>query len=166
MGYLGRLLVLTALLFSAMAQADSLKPGDKVPDFTMPAQKGLAQSLREAVGYPVMLIWLGECYDCPESIVRYQILAESQKIEGLKGWFVWSSENPENKPPKMRLPMLMFSPELTNAWQFEKKPAVMLINQDGYLDHLILGDLAENYPEVETTLMRWLSETREGFLVE
>ena len=98
--------------------------------------------------------------------MRYQILAESQEIEGLKGWFVWSSENPENKPPKMRLPMLMFSPELTNAWQFEKKPAVMLINQDGYLDHLILGDLAENYPEVETTLMRWLSETREGFLVE
>ena len=166
MGYPARLLVLTTLLLASLAQADSLKPGDKVPDFTLPANKGLAQSLHEATGSPVMLIWLGECYDCPESIVRYQILAESQKIEGLKGWFVWSSENPDNKPPKMRLPMLMFSPELNNAWLFEERPAVMLISPDGHLDHLILGDLAENYQEVETTLMRWLSDTRDGDLVE
>lgn len=167
MGYSGRSLVLSALLlFTALAHGQSLKPGDKVPDFVMPAHKGLAQSLSQAVGHPVMLVWLGDCYDCPESIVRYQILAESQEIEGLRGWFIWSSDKPDIKPPRMRLPMLMFSEDLNNAWRFEETPAVMLINPDGYLDHLILGDLAENYQEVETTLMRWLSETRDGYLVE
>ena len=44
---------------------------------------------------------------------------------------------------------------------FEERPAVMLINADGRLDHLITGDLDDNYQETEQVVMRWMSQGRD-----
>ena len=81
MGYLTRLVLL--ICFSLQLQAsESLKPGDMVPDFTLPATNGFGQRLEEARGSYLMLIWLGDCNECSERLVRYQLLAESLEIEG------------------------------------------------------------------------------------
>jgi len=34
----------------------------------------------------------------------------------------------------------------------------MLINKDGVLDHLILGELSGHYDETEKTLAQWMTE--------
>ncbi len=107
-----------------------------------------------------MLIWLGDCDECSERLVRYQLLAESLEIEGLKGWFVWTPKG-KRQPPNMRIPVLKYQPKWRQGWMFEERPAVMLINADGRLDHLITGDLDDNYQETEQVVMRWMSQGRD-----
>jgi hypothetical protein len=160
--------VLTLLGCSLSAVADeevanvqtSLKPGDLVPDFTMPATNGFGQRLQEARGSYLMLIWLGNCDECSERLVRYQLLAESLEIEGLKGWFVWTPKG-KRQPPNMRLPVLKYEEQWRQSWTFSDRPAVMLINADGRLDHLLTGDLRDNYQETEQVVMRWMSKGRD-----
>jgi len=158
-GYLTRYVVLSLLSVAAMAET-TLKPGDMVPDFTMPATNGFGQRLEEARGSFLMVVWLGRCDGCSETLVRYQLLAESLAIEGLKGWFVWTPSG-KSVPPNMRLPVLRYEEKWRQSWQFEERPAVMLINADGRLDHLITGDLKENYQETEQVVMRWMSQGRD-----
>lgn len=183
MGYLARFVVLILLGLPVLAEtaqsdkADSgkvasnnnearaLKPGDMVPDFTMSATNGFGQRLREARGSFLMLVWLGYCDECSERLVRYQLLAESLSMDGLKGWFVWTPKG-EDQPPKMRLPVLKFDPYWQQSWVFEDRPAIMLINADGRLDHLITGDLNDNYRETEQVLMRWMARGIDGHMTE
>ncbi|MEC8444265.1 MAG: hypothetical protein VXZ05_08655 [Pseudomonadota bacterium] len=164
------MLVLFLSSFSVIASAGderaaALKPGDMVPDFTMPATNGFGQRLAEARGSFLMLIWLGRCDECSERLVRYQLLAESMALEGMKGWFVWTPRG-DDRPPKMRLPVLEYDQKWRQSWLFEDRPAVMLINADGRLDHLITGDLKDNYKETEQVVMRWISQGRDYQLSE
>ena len=151
------LLIVLALPASAL---ETLKPGDKVDDFTMLSVNGFGQRLTEVRGQPLMLIWLDRCNACSETLARYQLLAESLEIDGLLGWFVWVPEG-DDEPPKMRLPVLRYEAKWQQSWLFEPRPAVMLISPDGVLDHLIIGDLDESYGEVEATMMRWISDVRD-----
>ena len=73
------LLILLALPASAL---ETLKPGDKVDDFTMLSVNGFGQRLTEVRGQPLMLIWLDRCNACSETLARYQLLAESLEIDG------------------------------------------------------------------------------------
>ena len=146
-------------------EARTLKPGDMVPDFTMLATNGFGQRLQEARGSFLMLIWLGNCNECSERLVRYQLLAESLSMDGLKGWFVWTPRRGD-EPPNMRLPVLKFDPYWQQGWVFEDRPAIMLINADGRLDHLITGDLNDNYRETEQVLMRWMARGLDGQMTE
>lgn len=146
-------------------EAQTLKPGDMVPDFTMAATNGFGQRLQEARGSFLMLIWLGNCDECSERLVRYQLLAESLSMDGLKGWFVWTPKG-DDEPPKMRLPVLKFDSYWPQSWVFEDQPAIMLINADGRLDHLITGDLNDNYRETEQVLMRWMARGLDGQMTE
>ena len=147
------------------AAPESLKPGDILPDFTMPAVNGFGQRLAEARGAPLMLIWLGRCDECSETLVRYQLLAESLQMDGLKAWFVWVPHG-DDQPPKMRLPVLKYEAHWQQSWLFDGGPAVMLVDPDGQMDHLITGSLDENYEETEQVLMRWLSLGRDGQVSE
>ena len=170
MGYLARYVVLILLSCASWAgetiePTNSLRPGDLVPDFTLPAVNGFGQRLAEARGAPLMIVWLGRCDECSETLVRYQLLAESLAMDGLKGWFVWTPEG-KDQPPKMRLPVLKYEPRWNQGWQFEGRPAVLLIDPDGELDPLLTGDLDDNYPETEKVLMRWLSLGRDGQISE
>lgn len=183
MGYLTRFVVLILLTTAVFAEepiapsneavaenkaaidTTALKPGDMVPDFTMAATNGFGQRLREARGSFLMVIWLGRCDECSERLVRYQLLAESLSMDGLKGWFVWTPKG-NDQPPKMRLPVLKFDPYWEQSWVFEDRPAIMLINADGRLDHLITGDLNDNYRETEQVLMRWMARGLDGQTTE
>ena len=120
MGYLARFVLLIGLALQLQA-SESLKPGDMVPDFTLPATNGFGQRLEEARGSYLMLIWLGDCDECSERLVRYQLLAESLEIEGLKGWFVWTPKG-KRQPPNMRIPVLKYQPKWRQGWMFEERP--------------------------------------------
>ncbi len=61
----------------------------------------------------------------------------------------------------MRIPVLKYEPKWRQGWVFDERPAVMLINADGRLDHLITGDLNDNYQETERVVMRWMSQGRD-----
>lgn len=156
MGHIVRFLVLILIVYSAQTSANSLKPGDMVPDFTMRSVSGFGQSLAQARGFPVMLVWVGDCNACDEEIINYQILAESMAIDSLKGWFIWEP-NGNNEPPNMRIPVLKYDVQSPLAWRFETRPAVMLISPEGRLDHLITGNLEDIYKEVEFIILRWIS---------
>lgn len=162
MGHFIRFLFLSLLSFSAQSAAAEdaarLAPGQAVEDFSMPsAVGGWGQRLLEQRGKPVMLIWLDRCDRCEEQLVRYQLLAESYALDELSAWFIWAPYK-NDQPPKMRLPVLLNDRYWPQSWGFNPRPAIMLINQDGVLDHLILGDLSGHYDETEKTLALWMAE--------
>lgn len=161
MGYFHRLLVLT-FCWASFAYADTepntqqIRPGDMLPDLTMKSMNGFGQSLKQARGKHLMLIWLGDCSGCENEIIQYQFLAESFAFADLEGWFIWEPKG-RKSPPDMRIPVLKYEKQSSTSWLFEDRPAVMLVSPEGRLDHLILGDLEENYKEVELVLIRWIS---------
>ncbi|UXD87426.1 peroxiredoxin family protein [Thalassolituus hydrocarboniclasticus] len=162
MGRFVRFLFLSLCAFSVQAEEvrniETLAPGQLVDDFSMPsAIGGWGQRLAEQRGKPVMLVWLDRCNQCQEELVRYQLLAESYALDQLVAWFIWAPHK-NDVPPKMRLPVLLNDQYWTQSWGFNPRPAVMLINNDGVLDHLILGDLTGHYAETEQTLARWMAE--------
>ncbi len=162
MGHFIRLLFLSLCVISAQAEelsaAVTLAPGQLVDDFSMPsAVGGWGQRLAEQRGKPVMLIWLDRCDQCQEELVRYQLLAESYALDQLVAWFLWVPHK-NDVPPKMRLPVLLNDQYWSQSWGFNPRPAIMLINKDGVLDHLILGELSGHYDETEKTLTQWMTE--------
>lgn len=134
-----------------------IAPGQHVPDFSLPAVNGWGQRLAEVKGQAVMLIWLDDCDQCEEQLAQYQLMAEGLQAEGLVTWFIWIPDD-DDKPPYMRLPVLVADPYWKTAWQFESRPAVMLVNADGVLEHLILGDLDDNFIRTEQLLTTWLMQ--------
>lgn len=159
MGHIVRFVLLIALALPLQAQP-TISPGQLLPDFSLPAVNGFGQRLAEQRGQAVMLIWLGDCDACHEQLAAYQLLAEGRVNEGLVSWFVWTPAAGQ-QPPNMRLPVLISQPRWRTGWAFEPRPAVMLINADGVLDHLILGDLDDNYSRVEQRLSRWLTKNNQ-----
>lgn len=162
MGHFIRFLFLNLLLLNAQAddpvKAQRLAPGQQVDDFSMPsAIGGWGHRLLEQRGKPVMLVWLDRCNLCEEELVRYQLLAESYALDNLSAWFIWAPYK-NDKPPVMRLPVLLNDRRWLQSWGFDPRPAIMLINKDGVLDHLILGDLSAHYNETEQTLTQWMAE--------
>jgi len=155
MGYSARPVLLIALLFSSWAMA--LKPGDKLPDFVMPADNGWPQRLSEQIGSPVMLIWLDDCDACGETLVEWQYLAESRAHKGLQTWFLYQPKEGDRKT-RSRLPLLRYQPTNKNAWWFAETPAVMLVSPDGVLDHLYVKDVDERKDEIATSMDRWLQK--------
>ena len=165
MGIIVRIL----FLISCMAIASSLvvaqdssetsviAPGQSVPDFSLPAANGWGQRLAEVKGQAVMLIWLDDCDQCDEQLVKYQLMAEGLQAEGLVTWFIWTPDG-DDKVPDMRLPVLVADPYWKTAWQFESRPAIMLINGEGVLEHLMLGDLDDNFSSTNELLPSWLAQ--------
>lgn len=133
-----------------------IAPGQAVPDFSMPAANGWGQRLAEVKGQAVMLIWLDDCDQCEEQLAQYQLMAEGLQAEGLITWFIWTPDD-DDKPPHMRLPVLIADPYWKTAWQFESRPAIMLVNGEGVLEHLILGDLDDNFATTDALLPTWLA---------
>jgi hypothetical protein len=133
----------------------ALEPGDKVPDFVMPSTNGAPQRLSEQVGQPVMLIWLGECNRCEETLIDWQYLAESWAVEGLKTWVIWRKHE-NHVAPWSRLPVLEYQASNKQAWWFEPSPAVMFISPDGLLDYLFIDKVNERKVEVANKLKLWL----------
>lgn len=159
MGHFLRFLVLT-LAVCLPVSAANLLPGQAVGDFSLPAANGgWGQRLAEQHGKPVMLIWTDRCNRCEEELARYQLLAESYAIDGLVSWIIWAPDG-DDQPPKMRLPVLRNSGYWQTGWQFEPRPAVMLINADGVLDQLFTGDLQRRYSDVEKALPLWITGQR------
>ena len=156
MGNFLRLLVLS-LMMVPVAQAQSLLPGDKVPDFSLPsANGGWGQRLSEQKGQPLMVIWTDRCNRCEEELARYQLLAESHALDGLVSWIVWTPYK-SDRPPLMRLPVLENNEKWRTGWDFNPKPAVMLIDADGTLRHLFTGNLQRQYDQVENLMAGWVS---------
>lgn len=157
MNFMRKLLWLVLLLsLESYASPQNVKVGDLLPDFTLKALNGYGQNLEQARGKYLMLVWLDDCNDCADDIIRYQILAESFAFADVDGWFIWES-NGRNKAPEMRLPMLQYEPDNPKAWLSETRPAVMLISPNGRLNHLILGDLKTSYEELELVFLRWIN---------
>lgn len=104
-----------------------------------------------------MLIWLDGCDRCEERLAQYQLMAEGLQTDGLVTWFIWSPDD-DDQPPTMRLPVLIADDYWRTGWKFNTLPAVMLINADGILDHLILGNLDETLDKTEPVLLRWLDQ--------
>ncbi|WP_430462585.1 hypothetical protein ACQUQU_07310 [Thalassolituus sp. LLYu03] len=139
------------------AQSANLLPGQVVEDFTLPSAVGSwGQRLAEQKGRPVMLIWTNRCNRCEESLAHYQLLAESHAIDGLVSWVIWTPYK-EDVPPRMRLPVLENNGRWQTAWQFEPRPAVMLISADGVLDYLFTGNLQRRFSDVEQVMASWVS---------
>jgi len=163
MGRFVRFLVLiAAFAVNHIASAQTIAPGEKVDDFSLPAANGeWGQRLAEQKGLPVMLIWTDRCDRCEERLSAYQLLAESHQIDGLVSWVIWTPDG-NDAAPKMRIPVLKNSGYWNTAWQFEPKPAVMLINRDGVLDYLFTGPLSRRYDEVESVLSGWLAGQSKG----
>lgn len=159
MGVIFRLLFLSALSACSFADDSLLAPGQKLNDFSWPSafnnQPG--QRLAEQIGHPVMLIWTDDCDRCEEQLVRYQNLALGYQGKGLVSWVVWTPDG-QDLPPTMRIPVLQADPYWRTGWQFESRPAVMLINAAGELDKLIIGRLTDNYRETEKTLADWMAQ--------
>lgn len=139
--------------------ADTLAPGMSVPDFSLPASNGWGQRLAERKGEAVMLIWLDDCDRCEELLAPYQLLAEGLLQDGLHTWFIWTPDG-DDQPPQMRLPVLVADQKWRSGWQFATRPAIMLIDADGVLDQLILGDLEDNFSRLEKQLPQWLKTTK------
>ncbi|MAD43953.1 MAG: hypothetical protein CMH98_03005 [Oceanospirillaceae bacterium] len=136
-----------------------LAPGQMVDDFSWPSavQGQPGQRLAEQRGYPVMLIWTDDCHRCEERLARYQLLAQSYRHQGLVTWVIWTPQK-NKQPPVIKLPVLEADPHWKTGWQLETTPAVMMINGDGRLDHLLTGGLADNYRATEKLLSVWLSQ--------
>lgn len=147
------------LCIFVLPAAQALDIGDAVPDFVMPSSNGAPQRLSEQVGNPVMLVWLGDCDSCEETLIDLQYLAESFAVEGLQTWFLWR-KNLENKAPWSRLPVLEYQASNQEAWWFESAPAVMFINPDGILDYLATEDVYERKLEVTNDLKLWLENKK------
>jgi len=157
MGRFIRFLVLILTVGATSALAQTIAPGEKVDDFSLPsANGGWGQRLAEQKGLPVMLIWTDYCDGCEERLSAYQLLAESHAIDGLVSWVIWTPKG-NAEAPRMRLPVLSNNGRLKTAWQLEPKPAVMLINRDGVLDHLFTGSLSRRYDDVESVMAGWLA---------
>lgn len=168
MGIVIRLIFLVLLgctntIYALEADVKKISPGMAVDDFSLPAVKGWGQRLAEVHGKPVMLIWLDSCDRCEEKLAKYQLLAESLVSDGLVTWFIWSAED-DNRPPRMRLPVLISDKHWATGWRFESRPAVMLISPEGILDHLLLGDLEDRFDQSEIIISRWLNSKNEKSL--
>ena len=162
MGHFIRFLFLSLAALTVQAaelkSTETLAPGQRVDDFSMPsAIGGWGQRLSEQRGKPVMLVWLDRCNQCEEELVRYQLLAESYALDHLVAWFIWVPRK-NDQPPKMRLPVLLNDRKWSQSWGFNPRPAIMLINNDGVLDYLMLGDLSAHYDETEKTLAQWMAK--------
>ena len=157
MGIVIRFLFLTLIAVEAVADTGVIAPGQPVPDFSLPATNGWGQRLAEVKGQAVMLVWLDDCDRCEERLAKHQLMAEGLISEGLVSWFIWTPAD-DDQPPKMRLPVLVADPYWHTGWQFSSRPAVMLINADGVLDHLILGELDETLERTEVVLQQWLPQ--------
>jgi len=161
MGHIIRFLFLSWLVVAAGVSAEEpairIAPGEVVPDFSLPAANGWGQRLAEVKGQAVMLLWLDDCDQCDEGLVQYQLLAEGLKSEGLVTWFIWTPDD-DDRPPRMRLPVLVADPHWRTGWGFEPRPAIMLIKPDGVLEHLLLGDLNDDFEATEALLTRWLAQ--------
>lgn len=155
MGYSVGPLLLVALFFSSWAMA--LKPGDKLPDFVLPAENGWPQRLSEQTGTPLMLVWLDGCDGCDEALIEWQYMAESRAVKGLKAWFIYRPEEGDEKTYS-RLPLLNYRAENKEAWWFDNAPAVMLVSPDGVLDHLYLKDVDGRKDEIAVSLDDWLQQ--------
>ena len=136
--------------------AEALTVGDKVPDFVMPTNNGAPQRLSEQIGKPLMLVWLGGCDQCEETLIDLQYLAESLVVEGLQTWFLWRQQADHNAPWS-RLPVLEYQTSNTEAWWFESAPAVMFISPDGVLDYLVTEGVNSRKLEVSNELKLWLN---------
>ena len=158
MGIIVRFFLLITLALPSLADSgiERLAPGHQLPDFTLPAVNGWGQRLAEVKGTALMLVWLDDCDRCEEMLAPYQLLAEGLQRDGLTTWFIWTPDD-EQRPPAMRLPVLIADPKWRTGWRFDSRPAVMLVNADGVLEHLVLGDLDDNFAKVEALLSRWLA---------
>lgn len=143
------------IITSGLTTVEALEPGDRVPDFVMPASNGAPQRLSEQIGQPVMLVWLHDCDRCEEDLISWQYLAESWSVEGLEAWFIWDGQKGE-MAPKSRLPVLTYEASNQQAWIFDPAPAVMLISPEGVLDYLFIDNVDERKAEIGNTLKLWL----------
>ncbi len=151
-GVIGVLIFILALPVAA----EQLQPGQAVADFSLPAATvGWGQRLAEQRGQPVMLILSGRCDRCEERLAAYQLLAESHAADGLVSWILWPPKG-RDKAPQMRIPVLRNDAVSAAARQFGSGPAVALINRDGVLDQLIIGNLNSHYDDTRQQLSRWL----------
>lgn len=148
-------LVSLKTLASESEQSVIINPGDKVPDFTMMSSNGAPQRLSEQIGHPIMLIWMADCDGCSEALVDWQYLAESSAIDGLKTWVVWKKKK-GYKAPWSRLPVLIYDSSNPFSWWFRSSPAVMLINSEGYLDHVFTGNVKPSVSSVSKKFKVWM----------
>lgn len=152
-----RIWPLFLILFSTFASAQSLKPGDLVPDFVMLSENGAPQRLSEQIGKPVMLIWLDDCDECSERLIDWIYLAESRALDNLVTWFIWQPSG-DDQAPWSSLPVLRYKANHEEAWLFQTVPAIMLISPNGVLDHLFLDEIDDNKNEVAEVLENWLQK--------
>jgi len=153
MGYSVRSLFLIALLSSASAMA--LKPGDPIPDFAMPADKGWPKRISEQLGEPVLLVWLAGCDGCDKDLAMWQDEIHSAVPEGLTSWFLYRPEEGD-KTANAKWPMLKYSADNQQAWWFKETPAVMLVSPDGIVDHLFIKDVEYRKKEIAAEVASWL----------
>jgi len=158
-----KFLLLIFLSAAAIAFADNvqLEEGQQVEDFSWPsAHSGEpGQRLLEQRGNPLLLIWTGRCDRCEEQLMQYQALAESHKADGLQAWVIWTPVK-EDLPPLLHIPVLTADSYWQTGWQYESRPVVMMIGPQGRLDHLIRGDLKNNYSATKEKLAVWLAAVK------
>lgn len=153
MGYSVRSIFLIALFFSATAMA--LKPGDAIPDFAMPVEKGWPKRMSEQLGEPVLLVWLSSCDGCDKSLSMWQSEIAKAAPQGLKSWFLYRPQEGD-KRANAKWPMLKYSEDNQQAWWFKETPAVMLVSPDGIIDHLYIKDVEYRKKEIAAQVADWL----------
>ena len=158
------LLILTVLGLSQANAAEpeevTLKVGDSLGDLRLPTARGYGFSLREQLGYPVMLIWTGDCnIVCRDALPAYEAMAKRySKDYPLVVRVVRDADS--GSYPKTALSgmaELINDSQLPGALKINPVPAVMLISPEGVIDYMLVGNLNRNLEFTDRALASWLS---------
>ncbi|MCY0965618.1 hypothetical protein [Parathalassolituus penaei] len=161
------LLILTVLGLSQANAAESdntaLLVGDKPGDLRLPAARGYGFSLREQLGKPVLLIWVGDCnIVCRDAVPKYEALAKrySKDYPSLTVRVVRDADGDSYPRDTLSgMSELINDSHLPGAWKVSPVPAVMLISPEGVLDRILVGNLNRNLEFTDRALASWLSST-------
>jgi hypothetical protein len=163
MGLSGRILLLILIVLgfsqaSAADQALKIAIGDKLEELRLPAAKGYGFSLKEQLGKPVMLIWVGDCDTCSSAVKDYSEVASRYEKDNLVTRVIWDADGKSySSAPSLDLPVLVYDDSLPSTWKVDPVPAVMLISPDGVLDYAFIGNLNRNLEFTNRALAAWLS---------
>merc|ERR1711879_521468 len=128
------LLLILGMFLSLTVRSETIALGQQLEDFCLPSINGFAKNLTEQRGMPVMLIWVDDCDRCDNALKEYEKLAQRYRNKGLISWVIW----------------------LPNAWQIQPQPAVMLVDRNGTLDYIFVGNLRKNLEFTNHALAYWL----------
>lgn len=151
------LLLILGMFLSLTVRSETIALGQQLEDFSLPSINGFAKNLTEQRGMPVMLIWVDDCDRCDNALKEYEKLAQRYRNKGLISWVIWTPDGKDDaEAPSVSVPVLKYSPRLPNAWQIQPQPAVMLVDRNGTLDYIFVGNLRKNLEFTNHALAYWL----------